>query len=180
MMFDQMPQDQIVIEADRLVLRPVEDADAGLLEMYAGDQRVAHMTRSIPHPMPPGAAEAFVKAARAEDRKEDVWIIDGRLSDRAAMLGVINLERLDRDQSEIGYWVAPAFWNTGFATEAVRAMVAANPHQSKQMFAEVFQDNPISARLLTNCGFEYLGDAEGYSVARDTRVPTWTYSRQMG
>ena len=180
MKFDQMPQDQMVIEAERLILRPVEDADAGLLEMYAGDERVARMTRSIPHPMPPGAAAAFLTAARAEERKEDVWIIDGRLSERAAMLGVINLERLDRDQSEIGYWVAPAFWNTGFATEAVRALVAANPHQSKQMFAEVFQDNPISARVLTNCGFEYLGDAEGYSVARDARVPTWTYSRQMG
>ena len=180
MKLDQMPQDQMVIEAERLILRPVEDADAGLLEMYAGDERVARMTRSIPHPMPPGAAAAFLTAARAEERKEDVWIIDGRLSERAAMLGVINLERLDRDQSEIGYWVAPAFWNTGFATEAVRALVAANPHQSKQMFAEVFQDNPISARVLTNCGFEYLGDAEGYSVARDTRVPTWTYSRQMG
>lgn len=184
MKIDALPTDQttdqMVIEAERLTLRPVEESDAGLLEMYAGDERVARMTRSIPHPMPPGAAEAFIRAARAENRREDIWIIDGRVSDRDAMLGVINLERLDRNQSEIGYWVAPAFWNTGFATEAVRALIAANPHGSKQIFAEVFQDNPVSARVLTNCGFEYLGDAEDFSIARGGKVPSWTYCLQTG
>lgn len=178
-MFDAITP-QPTIEAARLTLRPVQASDAGLIEMYASDERVARMTRSIPHPLPPGATEAFIGQALADDRKEDVWVIDGSLSDRESMLGVIGLERMDRDQSEVGYWIAPAFWNTGFATEAVQALLAANPHQSKQTFADVFQDNPISARVLTNCGFEYLGDAEGYSVARGSTVPTWTYTRQMG
>lgn len=178
MMLDQTA-DQPTIAAERLSLRPVEESDAGLIEMYAKDERVARMTRSIPHPLPPGATEAFIAAARAPDRKEDIWIIDGSLGDRASMLGTIAMERLDRDQSEIGYWVAPAFWNAGFATEAVRALIAANPHNSKQIFAEVFQDNPISARVLTKCGFEYLGDAEGYSVARDGTVQTWTYMLKL-
>ena len=87
---------------------------------------------------------------------------------------------MDRGQSEIGYWVAPAFWNTGFASEAVKAMVAANPHNARTIFAEVFQDNPVSARVLTNCGFEYLGDAEAFSVARNAAVQTWTYIRKQG
>jgi RimJ/RimL family protein N-acetyltransferase len=47
------------------------------------------------------------------------------------------------------------------------------------MFASVFQDNPASARVLTHCGFEYLGDAESYSVARESTVPTWTYLRKL-
>jgi RimJ/RimL family protein N-acetyltransferase len=83
---------------------------------------------------------------------------------------------MDRRQSEIGYWVAPAFWNSGLASEAVRALIAANPHGASTIFAEVFQDNPGSARVLTNCGFDYLGDAEAYSVARGATVATWTYS----
>jgi RimJ/RimL family protein N-acetyltransferase len=58
---------------------------------------------------------------------------------------------MDRRQSEISYWVAPAFWNSGLASEAVRAIIAANPHGAAQVFAEVFQDNPGSARVLTNC-----------------------------
>ncbi len=47
------------------------------------------------------------------------------------------------------------------------------------MFASVFQDNLASARVLTHCGFAYLGDAESFSVARDATVPTWTYSRKL-
>ena len=80
-----------------------------------------------------------------------------------------------RLQSRVGYWVAPAFWNTGIASEAVRALIAANPQESTCLFAEVFQDNPGSAKVLINNGFAYLGDAETYSVARAARVPTWTY-----
>ena len=82
-------------------------------------------------------------------------------------------------QSEVAYWVAPVFWNTGIASEAVRALIGANPLDDCTYFAEVFQDNPGSARVLTNAGFEYLGDAEAFSVARNSIVPTWTYIRKM-
>ena len=153
--------------------------------MYAGDRRVAEATRSIPHPLPPGAAANFVTRAMARQGNEDVWVIDGSMQGLAEVLGVISLKRMDeaqfnRDQSEIGYWVAPAFWNAGFASEAVRALVEANPQKNRTIFAEVFQDNAGSARVLTNAGFEYLGDAESFSVARNSRVPTWTYIRKLG
>ena len=172
-----------VISAERFVLRPVRRSDAGLLSLHTGDRRVAEGTRSIPHPLPPGATEAFIARAMAGQSGEDVWVLDGSERGSAEVLGVISLTRLDRTrergQSQIGYWVAPAFWNTGVATEAVRALVEANPHGARTLFAEVFQDNPGSARVLTNCGFEYLGDAEAHSVARGAKVPTWTYLRRM-
>jgi RimJ/RimL family protein N-acetyltransferase len=60
----------------------------------------------------------------------------------------------------------------------VRALVEANPQENRTMFASVFQDNPASARVLTNTGFQYLGDAEAYSVARGATVPTWTYLKR--
>lgn len=172
------------IAAGRFVLRPVRKSDAGLFAMYAGDKRVAEATRSIPHPLPPGAAEAFVTRAMRDGGDEDVWVMDGSSSGLSEVLGVISLKRMDetkwdRGQSEVGYWVAPAFWNTGFASEAVRALIAANPQKNRTVFAEVFQDNPGSARVLTNAGFQYLGDAETFSVARNARVPTWTYIRKL-
>ena len=172
------------IAAGRFVLRPVRKSDAGLFAMYAGDKRVAEATRSIPHPLPPGAAESFVTRAMRVGGDEDVWVMDGSSSGLSEVLGVISLKRMDetkwdRGQSEVGYWVAPAFWNTGFASEAVRALIEANPQRNRTVFAEVFQDNPGSARVLTNAGFQYLGDAETFSVARNARVPTWTYIRKL-
>lgn len=167
---------QPVIASDRFVLRPLRRSDAGLVAHYASDARVARGTRSIPHPFPPGAAEALVTRASVPNRVEDVWALDGTVQGLGEFLGLIHLARMDRRQSEISFWIAPAFWNTGLASEAVGALIAANPQNSQAIFAEVFQDNPGPARVLTNNGFEYLGDAESFSVARGAVVPTWTYA----
>lgn len=170
---------QPVIETQRFDLRPLRRSDKGLIEMCGGDERVARMTTSIPHPLPPGAAEALVARAMSDTRDEDFWAMDGTKSGGAELMGLISLQRLDRNQSEIGYWVAPIYWNTGLASDAVKALVDANPLGNDTMFASVFQDNPASARVLIHCGFAYLGDAESFSVARDATVPTWTYSRKL-
>ncbi len=169
---------QPVIKTDRLSLRPLAPADAGQIELYAGDKRVAENTTTIPHPIPPGLTKAFIERSMAPDRKQDVWVIDTS-DDGSEVLGAIGMERMDRNQSEIGYWVAPALWNNGLASAAVEAIVAANPQACRTLFGSVFQDNPASARVLTNAGFNYIGEAESFSVARGVTVPTWTYIKKL-
>ena len=171
--------DQATFETDRLTLRPLRMSDMGLLDLHGGDERVSRMTRSIPHPLPPGASESFIKSTWKTDRTEDVWAIDGSKSDLPELVGCIGLERMDRNQSEIGYWIAPAVWNMGLARDALGKLLVENPQQCETVFGSVFQDNPASARVLTHCGFEYLGDAEAYAVARQATVPTWTYLRKL-
>jgi RimJ/RimL family protein N-acetyltransferase len=170
---------QAVIQTERMTLRPVRKSDAGLMAMYAADKRVAEMTTAIPHPLPPGTIEAYLQHCMKPDRTEYVWALDATGFGGSELMGVIALQQLDREQSEVSYWVAPAMWNTGFASEAVDALVAANPLQNTTMFASVFQGNPGSARVLTNAGFDYLGDAEAYSVARGAKVATWTYLKRL-
>jgi RimJ/RimL family protein N-acetyltransferase len=170
---------QPVIETERFDLRPLRKSDMGLIELYGGDERVARMTTSLPHPLPPGATEAFVTRAMMEGRDEDVWAMDGTKADGSEVMGLISLQKMDRNQAEVSYWVAPVYWNTGLASDAVQALVHANPLGNDTLFASVFQDNPASARVLTHCGFNYLGDAESFSVARGAAVKTWTYSRKL-
>lgn len=174
----EVQAEQPVIETPRFVLRPVSRSDSGQIELYTSDKRVAEATSSIPHPLPAGVTEGFIDRALSPNRVEDVWVIDPS-HDGSQVLGVIGLSRIDREQSEIGYWVAPAAWNSGFASEAVGAIVAANPQACRTLFGSVFQDNPASARVLTNCGFDYIGEAESYSVARDVTVATWTYIKTL-
>lgn len=172
---------QPLIRSERVILRPLQVSDKGLLELYAGDARVARATATLPHPLPPGATEAFIKRSLSADRTEDVWAMDGSEAGLGELVGIISLSRMEDAprQSEISYWVAPAMWNTGLASEAVRALLEANPQKCDTIFASVFQSNPVSARVLTNAGFEYLGDAEVYSVANGATVPTWTYLRKL-
>ena len=70
------------------------------------------------------------------------------------------------DQSKIVDQVAVA---TGLdpsdAETAVRALLDANPHANCTVFAEVFQDNPVSARILTNAGFEFIDANEELNYA---------------
>lgn len=166
------------IETERLVLRPLRHADAGLMSLYCSDARVARMTRNIPHPMPPGSAEAYVERVMRGQASEMAWAIDHRASrdgeaGEGELVGVVIL----KDKGEIGYWVGAPFWSTGFATEAVEAVVAQvfAERRFARLTAEVFQDNPASAKVLTKAGFRYVGEGEGWSVARDAKVAVWHY-----
>ena len=168
-----------VLSAERFDLRPVRPSDAGLIEFYTSDERVARATTSIPHPLPPGATEAFINRAQDAARSEFVWVMDGTKTGGPEVMGVISLDQIDVGQCEISYWVAPVAWNTGLASEAVSTLVEANPLNNDTLFASVFQDNPASGRVLTHAGFAYIGPAEAFSVARNTTVATWTYHRNM-
>ena len=177
---EPITQEQAMMPAERFILRPLKRSDAGLLGMYLGDGRVAEMTRVIPHPLPPEYVTNLIERSALIDRIEDFWAIDGSASGHAEVMGVIKMARLDRNQSELRYWVAPPFWNTGIASEAVSTILRANPQGACDIYAEVFQDNPSSARVLTNAGFTYLGDAETFCLARNKVIQTWTYVRKMG
>lgn len=168
------------LKAGQVLLRPPTLNDATLLNIYAGDIRVAQSTHSIPHPLPHDAVDMFIKRAMQPSTIEDIWVMDGTFSGLPSVLGAINLKRMDEppfhhDQSEVSFWVAPAFWNLGIASHALRALLMNNPQRSRAIFAETFHSAPGSAHVLKNIGFHYLGDAESYCVARKCTLPTWTY-----
>lgn len=170
---------QPTLKTPRFDLRPVRMSDLTLIEHYAADSRLAMVTSRLPHPLPPGLIAGFIERAMAPQRDEDVWVMDGTAHNDGEVMGVLSLMRLDRNQSEVTYWVAPPFWNTHVASDAVQAIVAGNPLENDTMFASVFHDNPASAKVLTNAGFAYLGDAETFCLARNATVPTWTYSLKL-
>ncbi len=170
---------QAIIETERFHLRPVRKSDLGVIEMFAGDKRVALMTNNIAHPLPPGAMAAYLERVTAQDRTEDVWAIDGSVEGDRELLGLISLKHVMEYQCEVCYWVAPQFWNSGLASQSLNALVQANPLGSRSMVARVFQDNPASARVVTNAGFALIGESETFSVARGVNVDTWDYVQRL-
>ena len=86
----------VEILTERFLLRPVTKSDAGLFALYAGDKRVAEATQGIPHPLPPGTAEAFCARAMTAGTDEDIWVMDGTRSNLTELLGVISPKRMDR------------------------------------------------------------------------------------
>lgn len=168
------------LSTPRLRLRRLRASDTSLIALYSGDARIARMTTRIPHPYPPGTAEAFVNRQLAPGASERVWVMDAGEEDENGLIGLIGLKAETEGVAEVGFWVAPAFWGTGFASEAVEAVVdAARISGLRAVTAEAFHDNGASIRVLTRAGFEYVGDGEAFSVARAGTVPVHRYRRVL-
>jgi len=158
------------IETERLVLRPLRASDAGPLTLHASDARLARMTAAIPHPYPPGAAEAFIEGTANGRRREEVWAIDATPCGGEELIGVIGYRE---GPAGLGYWVGQPYWNSGFATEAVAALVR-HLFETRGLDAietAVFTDNDASAAVLLKNGFAETGRTSIYSVARGEAVP---------
>ncbi|HKK37577.1 MAG TPA: GNAT family N-acetyltransferase [Paracoccaceae bacterium] len=165
------------IEAGRLALRPPRPADAALIDLYLGDPRVARMLTAIPHPYPPGAADALIERALAGRRSGPLYVMDASGAGGPDLVGLVFVNRGERSgEFSIGYCVGPPFWNTGYATEAVRAVV---DHLfvagAEAVTAVVFHDNEISARVPIRLRFAYEGDGETFCAARGAVAPVWRY-----
>jgi len=165
-----------VLMTPRCRLRPLVDSDAGLLELYASDERVARMTTDIPHPYPPGTADAFIARHAGGKAGQTIWAIDRRDDDGNALIGIVSLKARGDNEAGITYWVAPAYWGSGLASEAVAAVVSEAPLRGlSALSAEVLQDNAAALKVLSRCGFEYAGEGSAHSIARQAVVPTFRY-----
>ena len=166
----------IVIQTERLVLRPFEDADAPLIALYIGDWRVSKYLDRAPYPYPDGAAETFIESTRKPDFNDNVWAIskDGQL------IGVIAIGRGKDGTGNVGYWLAPQLWGGGFMPEALKAVIEfAQQNGLTILDAAVHQGNDGSAKVLLKCGFTYVGDGECTSVSRGTTVGSWRYELDL-
>ncbi len=154
-----------VLETERLTLRRPRASDAGPISLYAGDKRVAEMLESVPHPYPPGAAEAFIATSLKPGAAEHVWVMDAQKIDGPGFVGVIGIRKTD-GAPRIGYWVGPPFWNTGYASEAAKAMIdAAKAGGVEAVEARIVASNEASGHVLINAGFTETGTGEFYGVA---------------
>ncbi|MEL6287974.1 MAG: GNAT family N-acetyltransferase [Pseudomonadota bacterium] len=148
----------------RLILRRLDADDARAIVRLLDALDVARTTASIPHPCRAEHAERWI-AGSDELGPARAITADGRL------IGVISFNPVTDGATEIGYWLGQPFWGQGFIREAVDAMIAAAFQQgsARRITAQVFDDNPASARVLERCGFDRVGRGTGASVARGRR-----------
>ena len=77
--------------------------------MYVRDIRLARSSGTIPHPLT-HLVKDFIEKSMSDETSLDAWKIEFEESGSTDLIGVVSLNRLDRSQSEIAYWVIPAIW----------------------------------------------------------------------
>jgi RimJ/RimL family protein N-acetyltransferase len=144
-----------VLETERLVLRAPRLADVKAIARLANDRRVAENTARIPHPYGVDDAEQFIATANRQPGEATFAIV---LKGANELIGMCSVEPRE-GPAEIGYWIGVPYWNRGYATEAVRAVIdhafGELAHDALQAGARV--SNPASRRVLEKCGFQWTG-----------------------
>jgi RimJ/RimL family protein N-acetyltransferase len=142
-----------ILETERLVLRAPRLADVKAIARLVNDRRIAENTARIPHPYGVADAEQFLAAVNRQDGEATFAIVL-----KSEIIGMCGIEPREA-AAELGYWLGVPYWNRGYATEAVRAVIdhafGDLEHDALQAGARV--SNPASRRVLEKCGFQWTG-----------------------
>lgn len=163
----------------RLLLRPGFAEDAPALAHAIDDSAIVRNLATAPWPN--GLAEAEAYLAATHDPVLPRMLIVERTGGAPRLVGACGLNRRPSGAVELGYWIARADWNRGFATEAGRAMVEiAATLRLARLEAAHFVDNPASGRVLEKLGFTATGlSAPRHSCARGEDVTSKLYRLMM-
>jgi RimJ/RimL family protein N-acetyltransferase len=143
----------------------------------AGDRLIAEPTLNIPHPYPPGAAEAWIGTHAAEWRQGSALNLAIERRDDGALVGAIGLGIVpEHARAEIGYWIGVPYWGNGYATEAARRLIAYAFDELglNRLYAYHFTGNPASGRVMEKAGMRLEGELRQHQrkggVFRDSRL----------
>jgi RimJ/RimL family protein N-acetyltransferase len=147
-----------VIETLRLRLRvPVMEDAASIFDQYGQDPEVTKFLSWQPHQSLDDANE-FIKRCLTvwENGSAFPWAMTRK--DDQRLLGMIEL-RLLAHKADLGYVLARAYWNKGYATEATKAVVewALAQKEIYRVWAVCDVKNLASARVLEKVGMSKEG-----------------------
>ena len=143
---------------ERLILRSFTLEDAADVQRLAGDYDVASTLPNMPHPYEDGMAEEWMRACSERFEKDEALNFAITLQKNKNFIGGIAL-RLDQEnkEAELGYWIGKPYWNRGYMTEAVKAVVAYSFQVLKlnRIHAKYFTRNIASKRVMEKIGMRY-------------------------
>ena len=180
------PNDTPQLQTARLELsfgKP-EDADALFPYVHGDPGRVVTDTLLWDGPDDPKDIREYLRAHAVAPFEPDGfnWVIRDRLGslsgEKGRAIGAIGIRPTGRrGEADIGYWIAPPYWNQGLMTEAVAALVRhAFEHWGCTLVAaDAFSFNAASRRLLEKLGFREVREQPGYVIKRGTPVDGHRY-----
>ncbi|MFP6741693.1 MAG: GNAT family N-acetyltransferase [Alphaproteobacteria bacterium] len=166
----------------RLIMRLPEASDASAVAGLANDVAVTRYTARMPHTYGLDDACDFIKVARAGAGEGTSTPFFIQLKDGGALIGGIGLELGSKQGSaEIGYWLGRDYWNQGYTTEALAAVVDFGFDELKLSVVRgnVVPENTASVRVMEKLGMTVVGHEISPAPARaaDQNVDIYEMTR---
>jgi RimJ/RimL family protein N-acetyltransferase len=147
------------LKTTRLLLRPFQRSDAPHVQRLAGAKEVAAGT-FLPHPYEDGMAERWIADQERIHEEGTAVSFAITLADNATFIGSIGLNIVQSHRhARLGYWLGLPYWNRGYGTETVKAVLAYGFRQLNlnRIYAPHFLGNDASGRVLQKAGMTYEG-----------------------
>lgn len=147
------------LKTTRLLLRPFQLSDAPHIQRLAGAKEVAAGTL-LPHPYESGMAGQWITDQERAHEKGTAASFAITLADQATFIGSISLDIVQSHRhARLGYWLGVPYWNQGYGTEAVRAVLRYGFLQLNlhRIYSPHFRGNDASGRVLQKVGMIYEG-----------------------
>jgi len=150
-----------ILKTEHLILRPFILEDAPAVQRLAGDKDIASTTLRIPHPYEDGIAEVWISKHQEELEKGEQVTFAIAHREEQYLIGAIGLSGISQEHetAEVGYWIGKPYWNQGYCTEAVEAMLqyAFEELKLNRVYARHFKRNPASGRVMQKVGMKHEG-----------------------
>lgn len=180
----------MILQTERLTLRPWEEADAEECYQYAKDPRVGPAAGWPVHTSVEDSRRAIREILSAPETYAVV------LKETGLPVGSIGLHRNDLaakdDEMELGYWIGVPYWGRGLIPEASREMLrhAFEDLNLARVWCGYYDGNERSKRVQEKLGFRYqrttgnvpvpqLGETRRGFVQLMTKED-WTANRRNG
>ena len=154
----------MILETERLTLRPWLEEDAEELFSLASDPEVGPPAGWPPHKSAEESREIIKTVLSAPETYAVCLKGDGRI------VGCIGLHRNDlasaEDEYELGYWAGKSFWGQGMIPEAARELLhhAFADLKMRRIWCGFYEGNRRSRRVQDKLGFLYHHTTEGIEL----------------
>ncbi len=158
----------MILETNRLILRPWTEDDAEDLYRYASSPEIGPIAGWAVHTSVENSREIIRDVLSAPETyavvlKETMRPVGsiGLMIGGASNIGIPNTE------GEIGYWIGVPYWGQGLIPEAVRELTRYGFENLKleKMWCGYFDGNIKSKRVQEKCGFQYHHSTENVPCA---------------
>ena|ERR1035437_1697692 len=154
--FEKLP----MLETERLVLRPVEEADYKAMFEHAGDPEVAKYTSWEAHKNAHYSKTIvqFMMKSYKENKLSNWAVI---LKEGNRFIGTCGFvsESKANNRAEVGFAIRKDCWNRGYVTEALKKTLEFGfktiGYNRIEAICDV--DNAASARVMEKCGMKFEG-----------------------
>ena len=146
-----------ILSTTRLILSQptVADTEDVILQMNSTSE-ISENTLTLPFPYHKQHADYWFQMAEFSFKKKEAFIFGIREKENLKLIGAVGLH-LDvaHHKAEVGYWLGKSFWNNGYVSEALQAVIKFGFEELKlnKIYASHFHHNPASGKVLEKNGF---------------------------